>query len=75
MRADAGNAVTEPDTLANNVATGRPITLNSPAADLTIDAVFGAQARQARKDICMLTDVNRVRASLNELFERAAVAA
>jgi nifR3 family TIM-barrel protein len=37
----------------------------------TIDAVFGAGAREARKAICALEDPDRVRAALWALFDRA----
>ncbi|MET0182376.1 MAG: tRNA dihydrouridine synthase DusB [Caulobacterales bacterium] len=36
----------------------------------TIDAVFGARAREARKAICMLEDAQAVRDALTALFER-----
>ena len=35
----------------------------------TIDAVFGAAARERRKAICMLEDPSRVRTELRALFE------
>ena len=41
VRTDALGAVTEPDTLANNYAAASQITLNSPAADLLVEAVAG----------------------------------
>ena len=37
----------------------------------TIDAVFGASARERRKTICMLVDPARVRAELQALFAEA----
>lgn len=37
----------------------------------TIDAVFGAEARETRKSICMIEDPRRVREALIQLFEDA----
>ncbi|MER9397477.1 LEPR-XLL domain-containing protein [Mesorhizobium sp. M0615] len=41
VRTDATGAVTEPDTLSNNVAVPVTIDLQSPAADLVVEAVVG----------------------------------
>ncbi|HMC68018.1 MAG TPA: CARDB domain-containing protein, partial [Mycobacteriales bacterium] len=39
VRADAGGAVVEPDSLANNVAPPRAVALTTPFADLAVEAV------------------------------------
>ncbi|RUZ17283.1 CARDB domain-containing protein, partial [Mesorhizobium sp. M7A.F.Ca.CA.001.09.1.1] len=41
VRTDAAGAVTEPDTLSNNVAVPVTIDLQSPAADLVVEVVVG----------------------------------